>query len=302
MRTINVFHIVAFVGLGAAACNGALVVDGKPSSDQSAEDGRWTANPSDCPTDVPETGAACSATEGHICAFRFPDPDNAGYQEYQACGCWLAQDSGELAWNCYEEGSGPPCPAAQPEDGAGCYGMRGQTCEYPARTACSCDGDGTAENTTWSCTDTLKVANSNEPAIDSSTPVNALTTDERHTWCQWYLDVVQGGPGFPEPTDEVDENGYVTNAACSGSGEPNFSGGMPILSTADCVGNLSLTSCEAPLEALNDCVRTFQNRLPSPRGCAPYLDAAGCSGTMVNAGTPGSGDGPLNSICWVKVR
>jgi len=323
MRTINVFHSVSFAALSAIACSGALVVDDKPSSDQSAENGRWTGNAGDCPVGAPEYGETCSVASGLTCAYRFADPDNGGLEHFKACVCAPSVGSGETLWDCYADSSGPPCPDTQPEEGSNCFGYYGrENCQYPFKTFCSCaDPAGREPNPgKWSCVaNPPPVAANDESAVDRSKPVNQLSDDERMTWCHWYVDVFAGGAGHPEPTDTVDANGCVTNALCSSSPAFECSGALAVLPSADCAGNLSFSTCSAPVGALSDCVRTFANQCwPSPNGCAAFLDTPGCSGTIVNSaasitanGAGGSGGSgtfgagastSVAEVCGLKVR
>jgi hypothetical protein len=322
MRTVSIFHIIVSVALGGAACSGALVVDDKPKADRSAENALWTGNAEDCPAHAPMYGDACSVAHGETCAYHFDNPDMSGSQRYKACVCAPAVGDGGALWDCYADSSGPPCPDTEPHEGSDCFGYFGQTCEYPFKTVCACPdpASGDRGSGTWSCqANPPRVAANDEAAVDSTKPVNQLSSDERMTWCRWYVDLFTGGPGHPEPTDTVDANGYVTSAICSSSPAFECSGALAVLPSADCVGNLSLSTCSAPVGALSDCVRTFANQCwPSPDGCAAYLDTPGCSGTLVNSaasinanGAGGSsGDGTFGAgantsvaeVCGLKVR
>jgi hypothetical protein len=50
-----------------------------------------------------------------------------------------------------------------------------------------------------------------------------------------------------------------------------------------CVANLAISSCEATLGDLTDCVLTVRAGQPAPHGCARYLTAIGCGETIVLA-------------------
>jgi hypothetical protein len=288
-----------------AACNGKLAVDDSGQNGPAL----WTGNASNCPTVAPQTNDPCTVNEGQICAFRSDDPTHSGYEDYHECGCWLAT-GGVTLWYCYTSDGGPPCPDTQPAQGSNCYGMVGEMCDYPPQTSCYCADDSDPNHASWKCDNLLPAHTSGGPKnVDPSTPVAELTDTERTAWCKWYLDALL--PGAPEPSGTVvDANGYVVNGACDFGHQFPCAGTLAVLPVADCVGNLALSSCEAPVSELSDCALTIGNFCwPSPHGCAPYLDTPGCDGTMIAGGTdrkPASLDpnAPADpSIgCYIRVR
>ncbi len=101
---------------------------GTPTNGPEGTDGTEPAvapNPGFCPDEQPEVGAECMVGFPAACT-------------YADVGCVC----GDGVWDCY---SASDCPAAAPEDGAGCD-LNGMACTYDDLN-CSCDTtDG------WSCT------------------------------------------------------------------------------------------------------------------------------------------------------
>jgi hypothetical protein len=99
----------------------------------------------------------------------------------------------------------------------------------------------------------------------------------------------------------IAEDGYTENSACIGGGEFPCDARVPLLSVEQCVANLELSSCEAPVSELTDCLVTvYDGCWPAPHGCARYLEKPGCMGTIavpVTAGTVGS-----HNSCRLRVR
>lgn len=311
-----------------AACSGALSVeDPKPDGSGGATGGtsggvggtgsdaqRFTGNDPACPAGAPVESDPCDLTEGTICSFMTPNPGTPGYDDGALCGCWAAA-GGTLRWACYWRGSNSSgCPEAEPANGSSCSGLIFATCSYPERTSCSCLGPSAV----WSCA-TTKVADVPwlPDSLDPTVPVNELSAEERSDFCAWFATSRYAGT-FEDGPASVDENGYVVAACstCAGAAQA----AIPSISREQCVANLGFSSCAAPLAELADCVSSmYDGCFPRERGCAPYLDHEGCSGTLLNAwnmgaagttatgGTGGSGDtggtGPTgNEDCRIRVQ
>ncbi|HTQ08107.1 MAG TPA: hypothetical protein VMI54_29840 [Polyangiaceae bacterium] len=290
MKRSKLVPLATLWALGSiAACSGGLVVEDEPKADADTP-ASSTVNTNDCPSDPPDSGGACGP-EGTTCSYRYDDPTETGAQIYTECACWLAQD-GTPKWDCYENDDGPPCPASLPEELSNCFGMIGQTCHYPALTWCSCMPGGE-----WAC-NPPNLDESRPAGVDPTTPVNELDDGARHAWCGWYLDTVRGA-GYPEPIDEIDANGYVKDPPCYLDDRQECDASVPVISTADCVANLALSSCGAAVDTLSDCVATLMNGcVPTPHGCAPYLNSPGCSGTIATTNVLPSGAEPIGEILF----
>jgi hypothetical protein len=142
--------------------------------------------------------------------------------------------------------------------------------------------------------------------LDESKPINQLNDDERRAFCAWYQ-LTWREPGFPEPPETpLSPEGFTTNTACAMGNRFPCSAAIPDLPTSYCIGNLSLSSCSAPVSELADCLLTVQDRCwPSPHGCPRYFEKPGCSGTLVNSVEPiAGGYGGANGLpdCSVRVQ
>jgi hypothetical protein len=270
----------------AAGCEGRMTVDeGRPGVQL------WQGNPEDCPDSVPADSSSCTLSEGSICAYWSPNPETR--TEYRACACREAS-AGTLAWHCYEHayGNTVDCPAVQPANGADCFGMKGMSCPYPPRWYCACPR---GEGPTWTCTDGARRGLPGHPQEPSgTTPITELTDAQRLAWCEWYA-FTDREPGTPLPSEQpVDSDGYVAVRGCrAGNGFP-CDAHMPDLAVSQCAGNLALSSCQAPISELSDCVLTVTDGCwPHPHGCARYLEKPGCAGTIVL-----SGGGDSVSVGW----
>jgi hypothetical protein len=288
-----------------AACNTRLLVE-------EGEDEPWTGNDPSCPATLPPGGpGTCDVAEGLVCAFEFSDTSNPGYVTRQLCGCFEASST-ERRWLCYMGESSPwDCPDEEPSSGDPCFGHFGKSCSYPERSYCTCAEDPG----TWSCQEEGRDDLTPPPStIPAGKAVNALTSEERAEWCDWYVTLFNG-PGYPEPPPSaVDENGYTMNNGCYGAQGHPCNAKVPTISSGDCEANLGLTSCEAPISELSDCVTTVIDVCwPSPHGCARYFERTGCNGTIAtewdgsagsNGGTGGTGgsSGVTRDVCSVRVR
>jgi hypothetical protein len=272
---------------------------------------RWMGNPSDCPSAQPVHGTSCSAALGRTCAYYTP---SQGASIYNFCDCLPATETITL-WSCVDNGAtGTNCPSTQPEEGSSCAAANGP-CQYPRHTTCTCASPSSGDE--WHCQnpDEPPLSDGTHPTtLDETKRVRDLTDADRQAWCEWYGVVqyaVYRPPNSLPAETPLSPAGYTTNTACSFS-YSGFacSGAMPLsLPISYCKGNLGLSQCDAPVSELSDCVLTMQRECrPSPFGCALYLRARGCSGTIVTAPDTGdAGAGAINPFdtslgCPVRVR
>lgn len=275
-------------------CNGMLVVEDEPGT----ESERWLGNAPDCPEHFPDA-TACSVPEGQICSFSEPDPNNVGYTYQVLCGCFEASSSAR-EWYCYQgQYTTWECPAVEPLTGEPCFGSYGIECNYPERNVCKCS----SSSGLWSCEE-LGRQNLIDPppSVPPERPITELSDEERAAWCDWLM-TTYNGPGFPEPSaGAIDENGFTQNRACTLAWDAPCLGMMPWITSADCEANLRLSTCQAPISELGDCVLTVTDSCwPSPHGCARYLERPGCSGTVV-VSTAGFDSGGADAVNYCKVR
>lgn len=279
---------------------------------------RWTGNPTECPGAPPSTGTGCGP-EALTCAYSYKNPNTPAQHEYTECACRMGCDTDApvLRWDCYRHwsiaGAGT-CPVEQPEQGTSCFGLKGTTCPYPLDVECECPA--TIGNDDWDCRSQrvdLPMLPANFPG---SKRIRDLTDGDRQNWCAW---LTEPEPGFPSPPEVApDADGYYPEMGCAtqsgtlgcpGIMEPH---GYP---ASVCVANLALSSCEATLGDLTDCVLTVRFQQPAPHGCAPYLTAPGCGDTIIlgtgdsladagagSAGTTGGSAAPGAASCRLRVR
>jgi hypothetical protein len=113
------------------------------------------------------------------------------------------------------------------------------------------------------------------------TPIDQLSDADRAAWCQWYQDAA-AGPGFPPKEDVPVGPDGKTQGGCAYANGAACNVALVELSPRQCAQNLAVSQCKAPLGTLTDCVTTaYSQCVPSPHGCARYLEA-GCSGTIVS--------------------
>lgn len=275
---------------------------------------RWTGNSADCPAARPEHRSACDLAEGQVCAYFGDDPEVQAQSYYSECACRMhcAAGGAELRWDCYQNiGSGRmDCPAQQPEHGSSCFGLKGYQCSYPVLVTCSCPTE--ANDSNWRCEDYSPPDTEHPTVVDPDKQVRDLNDDERQAWCEWYA---APEPGFPAPPElEPNADGFYPDTGCASSSDflgcsANRPTGLPV---SACVANLALSSCEATVRDLNDCALSMKFFEPSPFGCARYLGASGCSGTIINGHLDGHAfggaggsfglDGGAGNGCLVRVR
>jgi hypothetical protein len=275
---------------------------------------RWAGNADGCPASAPQHGDPCEIAEGDTCAYYWEDPAIPGQTFYSECACraFCGSSATELHWDCYRNigASYMACPPEQPEDGSSCFGLKGYECYYPTSVSCRCPNEPNEDS--WECASEASPVPDHPSVVDEDKLVRDLTDEEREAWCAWYAPVE---PGFPAPPElEPTADGFYPDTGCNSSGD--FLGcavSRPTdLPASACVANLALSTCEASVRELNDCVLSMRWFEPAPFGCARYLDAPGCSGTLVNghdgggAGSGGSfggaGGGSDANACLVRVR
>lgn len=275
-------------GNGSGGSAGTLGGSGGSSGGSSGKPAvTKVGNATSCPTALPLTGDSCSL-EGAGCGY--PASDSMLYTEC-VCAEWGA---GDTRWSCNGNGTSyPSCPASL-ENGTSCFGHFSTECWYPISIRCNC-----FQNTgVWECSNTGRPFATPEPpsTIRAESPITQLTDAEREAWCAWYQDAAQG-PGFPPVADsEVGPDGRTIASGCQyGYGGPACNVATVLLSPHQCAQNLALSECAAPIGELTDCVKTVYNQcIPSPHGCARFVEAPNCSGTIVSdlSGTVGIGGGP----------
>jgi len=262
-----------------------------------------SANASNCPESLPDDESVCGVSEGQYCTYLYDRNSTSNDVVSQSCGCWLAS-GGSMRWDCGEPRGAEACPDAQPSTGSDCFGMRDARCSFPPHTECDCMPTSPSANTmSWQCTSTVteRGSASGPPGVDAMKPVAELTDAERSAWCDWYSDIVYE-PGAPDHADPVDANGYAASGWILGS-RPECLACLPLVSRANCAANLALSSCEAPVGALTDCVVTVQDVCtPAPHGCAPYFDTPNCDGTMLVSRPADVAPTSENSSCSIRVR
>jgi hypothetical protein len=346
MKTALFLTALASIPLALAACNGSLVIDGdgdggaggagatgvtggagatggagvtggggsgaEPSVPpyKDVEDiVAWPGNGANCPTQVPNEATACTG-EGEICAYWYYHPSDLDVS-YQECGCWEAA-GGALKFACYRpDQHAPGCATEQPGHGTDCVGHVGTGCPFPVRNECGCDA---ATTPLWSCQTLEPFLNLPPPpaGIDPSKPVDALTPAERTTWCNWYDSTRLPAGQPPLPAVPLDGNGTLIESGCFyGNGWAQLWLGVSVaeIPVSYCEGNLSLSTCSAPVSELTDCilsVRADQNYpggWPYEHGCARYTDKPGCMGTIVTPPFDQSeGAEGMANACKLKVQ
>lgn len=301
--------------------NGGM--DGGAGNDGSAPDSsfpvatnRWIGNPADCPGAPPATGSNCGP-EDLICAYSYQNPNNPAQQEYEECGCreGCDVDAPVLRWDCYRNASvgfGGLCPSEQPEHGTSCFGLKGTTCYYPTEVECQCPNESGNDN--WDCRTQLVALAALPGTFPEDTRIRDLSDMDRQAWCEW---LTAPEPGFPGPAEvPPDPDGYYPAMGCatqSGTlGCPGIL--MPHNFPASaCVANLALSSCQAPLGDLTDCVLTVRYQQRAPHGCARYLTAPNCGDTIIlstggsaldaGAGTAGTTAAPTGAdACRLRIQ
>jgi hypothetical protein len=266
----------------------------------------------DCPASVPAQADACTVRENGVCAYFGEEPTDPTRSFYVECACraFCGSSATERHWDCYRRTNGPliECPATPPNEGDSCFGLKGEECNYPVEVTCRCPSE--ADDSTWHCESEQLEPAQHPDVVDEGTVVRDLSDAERQAWCEWYTQT----PGFPvRPNLEPTPDGYYP--ATVGCVESNGTDGCALtkstgLSTEACVANLALSSCEATVRDLNDCVLTLDEHVASPYGCGRYIDAPGCAGTIVDGGpsngqfegSGGTSGGLEGHVCTVRVR
>jgi hypothetical protein len=232
-----------------------------------------------CP-EGPQTPDSACETPGLTCGYRFGDDTM-----YQECGCAL-RPGGDAVWRC-EGGGGDTqnsCPLEQPVENADCFGFYSSFCPYPWKIECTCF----EQYGVWQCVEPFGTPDdAPRPMLpDPEKAVADLSDAERELLCDWSSTMFAGGEGYvPTPDYPVNDEGYVTGAGCS-FGDYNFCpASAPAISIAQCIANLELSECEAPVKTLAECVlNVFYECTPAHTACSEYLGSPNCSGTMVRSG------------------
>ena len=244
----------------------------------------FTGNPPGCPSSTPEHGSGCDEeSEGDVCAYDYADPRPGLSQSiYNECQCRLGCD-GTLTprWDCYENvvSSLKSCPPERPEDGSSCFGFKGYHCQYPTRVTCGCPEESGDDD--WKC-ETASDAREVEPfpeIADDTVLVRDVGDEDAEALCGW---LTSRGPGFPEPPELApDANGLYPSGGCRGSHYFDCHVFWPDeVPAAACIDNLAVSTCEATLSELRDCMLTMLSGVPVGIGCAPYFAKPGCPGTI----------------------
>jgi hypothetical protein len=252
----------------------------------------FTGNPPGCPSSKPEHASACDEeSEGDVCAYDYADPRPGISQSiYNECQCRVGCN-GTLTprWDCYENVvSGlMSCPPEKPENGSSCFGFKGYECRYPTRVTCDCsDNEGDDD---WKC-ETASDAREVEPfpaIADDTVLVRDVGDEEAEALCGW---LTSRGEGFPEPPELTpDANGLYPSSGCRGSHYFDCHAFWPDdVPASACLDNLAVSSCEASLAELRDCMLTMLSSVPVGIGCGPYFAKPGCSGTIAISKETGS--------------
>ena len=245
-------------------------------------------NEADCPDEPPVVDDPCPPELWgplHNCSYHHYQ-EFAG-PEYVGCACQQAIGAEEPSWSCVVfESGGVVMP--EPQAGDSCSGRYNGTTNYTSECWCEQIDE---EHATWNCS-TREELLAGMRAIEPTRPVAALSAEERWDWCRWFE-----MESLPTALAPVSEDGCTFNTGFR-QGTLSFnSARYPQLVASQCVANLALSSCDAPLAQLTDCVDSIRNNVPSPVGCAPYLDTPGCVGTIIL-----KPDDPNSEICPVRVR
>ena len=279
-------------GVGGSGRGGAPVVlptgGGAAFPPTMSDGGAETFPPEDDQVEVIQDGSSAGCPEeptpdlgscddkGIVCGYRAPSGNS------QQCTCSEVSEGGVLQWSCRAPVPGSrACPSQKPENGASCFGSFGSSCNYPQRYSCFCSSDVE----TWECVDqSVPDYRAHPDTVDPELPIDELTAAQREAWCTWY-DQAASGPGYPPRDDSaVNAEGY-TDGGCIFSYEFPCRARVPFLSIGQCVQNLTLSACAAPIGELSDCLATVYSECqPSPHGCARYFEKPKCDGTIALRG------------------
>jgi hypothetical protein len=301
---------VALTTLAIGACNGELKVD---SSTGALDGGETQDGASDTGNVNPDTGSGDTGNsdgavvDGATVVCPDSQPIGACPTHGQVCGygpvqcfCWGMDQNAFASWNCLIPESSPNCPTEQPATGSSCSGHADSNCFYPNMIACSCALSGGGN---WECAGGAPPQPSHPTTLDETKPINQLTDAEREAWCEWYLVAIQG-PGLPDPPlSPLTPDGLATQTGCTKGDifDHKCAAIIPELPPEYCKGNLALSTCEAPVSKLSDCVLTVAGGCwPAPYGCGSYLSTPGCAGTMAIHSVDGPDSGKGN--CTVDVQ
>lgn len=270
----------------------------------------WVGNQASCSSSVPQNESQCGIEEGQVCSYYFAEAQSQGQSFYSECACraFCGTSGTELHWDCYRSTGSTfvDCPDEQPETGSSCFGSKGTSCLYPPWVTCECPSD--PNDSSWRCVFEAPAMQEHPSVVDENAIVSELTEQQRAAFCAWYAPPVE--PGFPEPpVREPNANGFYPYSGCAVTEALGCTTNLPTgLPAAACEANLALSTCEATMRDLIDCVLSAQRGNPSPNGCPSYLATPGCSGTLVNGGPVGTvpqwhpSPNEDDESCLVRVR
>jgi hypothetical protein len=118
--------------------------------------------------------------------------------------------------------------------------------------------------------------------VDPDTAIRDLTDSERSAVCEWIQIQEDRGVGFaPRDNAPVEADG-LTNGGCQFGHQFQDTLARPTVSPGQCAANLALSSCNASVAELADCViATTGGGIIHARSCGPYLEKTGCNGTVL---------------------
>jgi hypothetical protein len=307
--------------VGAATDSVSTVSTAQPTSIGEPDGGFMCAQEPDdvyagCPADVSgaANGAPCTLPTRTVCDYQF----GTGWG---SCSCMPTAFGNR--WSCASGGDPQgDCPTVRPVHGASCGPNDfNRMCGYLRTPACTCGADRNApfrRGITCTCSEaagawlcandgqdgmlavvaTPDAGASGLPAFDESpcyggpvalpTPplneskiINQLSASEVALWCGWYVAQNQGNGLPPSATS--------TDWGFSWCGGPD---GLPGTCIADvpatiCEEMMQSGTCDAPVQALDDCYLTLVNDCEVVgNGCETLESHAGCLQTVVQLVNP----------------
>ena len=269
-----------------------------------------------CPADPSDLadGTPCTLPTRTVCDYQY----GTGWG---SCSCMPTAFGNR--WSC-ASGGGPEddCPTVRPVQGASCGPNDfSRTCRYLRTPACTCGADRNApfrRGITCTCSEALGAwacANDGQngmlgvdatldvdagvlppfdespcyggpvalptPPLNESKIINQLSNSEIALWCGWYVAQNQGKG--PPPSADPASWGF------SWCGGPD---GLSSTCIADvpatvCEEMIQSGSCDAPVQALDDCYLTLVNACEVVgNGCETLESHAGCLQTIVQLVNP----------------
>ena len=280
-----------------------------------------------CATEPDDVYAGCpadpsGAADGTPCSL--PTRTVCDYQlgtGWGSCSCMPTAFGNR--WSCASRGDAQDdCPTVRPVQGASCGPNDFQrTCSYLRAPACTCEADRNAPFRrgitctcsealgAWACTNdgqggtsglvTTPDAGANglppfdespcygspvalpAPPLNESKIINQLSNSEIALWCGWYVAQNQGSGPAPSATPPF--GGF---AWCGGpDGLPGTC--IAAVPATICEGMMQSGSCDAPVQALDDCYLTLVNHCEVVgNGCETLESHPGCLQTIVQLVNP----------------